>query len=167
MGAFRSMRSLQPGQGMVGRLWSRASQWPPVPSAWVRVPGRAFPHPQLAAQGLKQPFWAAPTRRSPAGCRAPEHGPAQTQGSAPVGWGCEASLGRNPWPCCPPPTVSSPNIHTVTPCGHLLRRSSLLAALGAGGPVTIVCSSCSVPAKLTNGQQTLWPALHWGLRYEG
>lgn len=97
------------------------------------VPGRAFLHPQLAAQGLKQPFWAAPTRRSPAGCRAPEHGPAQTQGSAPVGWGCEASLGRNPWPCCPPPTVSSPNIHTGARSYSLWPPSQKISPAGSSG----------------------------------
>lgn len=38
------------------------------------------PRPGLPGAGP-----AGPTRRSPAGCRAPEHGPAQTLGSAPVG----------------------------------------------------------------------------------
>lgn len=113
MGAFRSMRSLQPGQGMVGRLWGRAGQQPPCALSLGQVQCQEGCSPtQLATQGLKQPSWAAPTRRSQAGCRAPEHDPVQTRGSAPVGWGCEASSGRNPWPCCPPPTVSGPNLHT-------------------------------------------------------
>lgn len=52
---------------------------PHVPSAWVKSSaGRAFLHPQLAAQGLKQPFWAAPTRRSQQDAELPEHGRANT-----------------------------------------------------------------------------------------
>lgn len=52
---------------------------PPQPAGTLLYrPGR----PRLPAAVL-----AAPTRRSPAGCRAPEHGPVRTRGSAPAGWG--------------------------------------------------------------------------------